>query len=192
MLGVRAWEMGNTPTLWETESSSNGASDCVGAVTNFFSQFFRFVLEQQQMCVLCHLRVREWDHSRDTIRAAHSPRAIAGCRGERRNFLSSFQNIFSPPLLFSEKCWPLVSRARLWLSVKSLYPGRLIMTGLRGCLSSYIIITPKLEHRGQSGLSGAGERQTQFWENNLGSQCISCESLEYLNTPLGNRDETWC
>ena len=108
--------------------------------------------------------------------------------GRRRRLFVKFSEYFLPPLLFSEKCWPLVSQAGLgWLSVKSLYPGRLIMTGLRGCLSSYIIITPKLD-TGWLEL----ERQTQFWENNLGSQCISCESLEYLNTPLGKWDDTWC
>ncbi len=35
----RAWEMGNTPTLWETESSSNGALDCVGEVLQFSGLF---------------------------------------------------------------------------------------------------------------------------------------------------------
>ena len=87
-----------------------------------------------------------------------------GVPGREETFCQVFR-IFSPRLF----CF-LRSVGRLlvglgWLSVKSLYPGRLIMTGLRGCLSSYIIITPKLEHRGQSRLSGAGERQTQFWEN---------------------------
>ena len=132
------------------------------------------------------VRSQQRHHQSCSLATSH-----CGVPGREETFCQVFR-IFSPRLF----CF-LRSVGRLlvglgWLSVKSLYPGRLIMTGLRGCLSSYIIISPKLEHRGQSGLSGAEERQTQFWENNCGSQCISCESLEYLNTPLGNRDETWC
>ena len=114
MLGVRAWEMGNTPTLWETESSSNGASDCVGAVTNFFSQFFRFVLEQQQLCVLCHLRVSE---TSSELLTRHEPSRGAG---QRRRLFVKFSEYFLPPLLFSEKCWPLVSQAGLVICEISL------------------------------------------------------------------------
>ena len=92
MLGARAWEMGNTPTLWETESSSNGASDCVGAVTNFFHNLSGFVLEQQQLCVLCHLRVRSLRRHHQSCSLATSHRGEPGGGGD---FLSSFQNIFS-------------------------------------------------------------------------------------------------
>ena len=112
MLGARAWEMGNTPTLWETESSSNGASDCVGAVTNFFLNLSGFVLEQQQLCVLCHLRVRSLrrHHQSRSLLTRHEPSRGAG---RRRRLFVKFSEYFLPPLLFSEKCWPLVSRARL-------------------------------------------------------------------------------
>ena len=121
MLGARAWEMGNTPTLWETESSSNGASDCVGAVTNFFHNFpvcFRAA------AIVCFMFYVIWEsvseitaETSSELLTRHEPLRGAG---ERGNFLSSFQNIFSPPLLFSEKCWPLVSRARLVICEISL------------------------------------------------------------------------
>ncbi len=153
-------------------------------------KFYNFPVCFREAAFVCFMssdshRVRRghcWDIISCSLPTSHEPSRGAG---EWRKLFVKFSEYF-PRLLFSEKCWPLVSRSRgwSWLSVRSLYPGRLIMTGLRGCHLRLTIITPKLEHgRPPAGLARAS--QTQFWENNFWSQCISCESLEYLNSPLG-------